>query len=347
MQQIFEHASSLGDVPILLVGDFQTNPSESKILGIMTSNGLYHDLGAMLSDSAWTYQKGNDSSIRTRIDLALCNNIMLPLLKSFEIVDSSGLPAHRPLKITLSLSPHEDIKHVYRHPRSLPIQKHSSNHLRTVDEAIWLPRIGEWNEQLRSISDHHDLQKGINDLFQTWTTCAESCVLQATNTRGPSYRGRGSFPKVITKSVAAPPANEHMGAATVHLLSLLKLLRRFQQLYQKDFHVPVDSHTHKQLSDLRRQCLTSWQRLLPKERMPDLSNKSDVFDAVNFLENNIQEAQINISNQRIQTWKEKLLVDWQSSKKATYRWIRDSEPCMIPLFRTDIHEYAVKHRELH
>ena len=80
--------------------------------------------------------------------------------------------------------------------------------------------------------------------------------------------------------------------------------------------------------------------------MPDLSNKSSVFDAVELLENNIQEVQITITNQRIQTWKEKLLVDWQSSKKATYRWIRDSEPCMIPLFPTDIHEYAVKHREL-
>ena len=181
----------------------------------------------MLSDSAWTYQKGKDSSIRTRIDLALCNNIMLPLLISFEMVDSSGLPAHRPLKITLFLSPHQDLKHVYRHPRSLPIQKHSSNHLRTVDEAIWLPSIGDWNEQLRAMSDNHDLQKGINHLFQTWTTHAESCVLQAANIRGPSYRGRGSFPKVIAKSVAAPPANEHTGAATVQLLSLRKLLRRF------------------------------------------------------------------------------------------------------------------------
>ena len=138
-----------------------------------------------------------------------------------------------------------------------------------------------------------------------------------------------------------------MGAATVQLLSLLRLLRRFQQLYQKDFHVPVDSQTHKQLTDLRRQCQASWQRHLPKERMPDLSSKSSVFDAVEFLENNIQEVQINISNQRIQTWKEKLIVDWQSSKKATYRWTRDSEPCIIPLFRTHIHEYAVKHRELH
>ena len=181
----------------------------------------------MLSDSAWTYQKGKDSSIRTRIDLALCNNIMSPLLKSFEMVDSYGLPAHRPLKITLFLSPHQDLKHVYRHPRSLPIQKHSSNHLRTVDEAIWLPRIGDWNEQLRAMSDNHDLQKGINHLFQTWTTHAESCVLQAANIRGPSYRGRGSFPKVIAKNVAAPPVNEHTGAATVQLLSLRKLLRRF------------------------------------------------------------------------------------------------------------------------
>ena len=39
------------------------------------------------------------------------------------------------------------------------------------------------------MSDNHDLQKGINDLFQTWTTRAESCVLQAANIRGPSYRG--------------------------------------------------------------------------------------------------------------------------------------------------------------
>ena len=97
-------------MPILLVGDFQTNPSESKILGTLTSNGSYLDLGALLSDSAWTFQKGNYTNIRTRIDLALCNQIMLPLLENLEVIDDSGLPSHRPIKITLSMPSHLDQK---------------------------------------------------------------------------------------------------------------------------------------------------------------------------------------------------------------------------------------------
>ena len=347
IQQIFEHAASLGDVPILLVGDFQTNPAESKILGSLISNGSYHDLGALLSDAAWTYQKGQDTSIRTRIDLALCNNIMMPLINNLEILDGVGLPAHRPIKISLSFAPHHDVKFVYRSPKPFPVCEPTPESKVVIDQEVWQPMLDTWNEQLRSLPNSSDLQNSINSLFTTWSSTAEDVLLKLASVEGASFHGRGAFPTLINKHVAAPPANEQLGAATIRLLSLLKLNRRMQQLLRKDFQIPDESVGFSQLSRLQRKCEISWQRLLPNETAPDFAHKQCILDASCFLETHIREAQVTITTDRIQTFKERLIADWQATKKATYRWLRDAEPNMVPIFQTDIHEYAVRHRELH
>lgn len=51
----FEHAAVLGEVPIVVAGGFQTNPSESKILGALAANGSCSDFGAFIIASAWVF----------------------------------------------------------------------------------------------------------------------------------------------------------------------------------------------------------------------------------------------------------------------------------------------------
>lgn len=77
LQQIFQSVALSGHVPWLIVGDFQTNPSESPTLGSMCSNNFAYDLGELFTESTWTFQKGDNENIRTRIDLAICNDVML------------------------------------------------------------------------------------------------------------------------------------------------------------------------------------------------------------------------------------------------------------------------------
>ena len=55
---VITEIASLGDVPVLAVGDFQTNPSQSQALGQAIASGVLCDLGALYTDSHWTYQQG-------------------------------------------------------------------------------------------------------------------------------------------------------------------------------------------------------------------------------------------------------------------------------------------------
>ena len=63
MSSILQEVAVLGDVPALIVGDLQTCPVESATLGHAVQSGQVFDLGALFTDSTWTYQKGNDTKI--------------------------------------------------------------------------------------------------------------------------------------------------------------------------------------------------------------------------------------------------------------------------------------------
>ena len=109
---------SLGDVPVLAVGDFQTNPSQSHALGQAVASGVLCDLGAIYTDSQWTYQQGNNVNMRTRIDLALCNRAFLPYVSSLAILRDTGLPGHCPLLLKVNFPEYVDHKFVYRTPHA-------------------------------------------------------------------------------------------------------------------------------------------------------------------------------------------------------------------------------------
>ena len=117
LQQFFQSVALLGNVPWLIVGDFQTNPSESPTLGSMCSNNFAYDLGELFTDSTWTFQKGDNENIRTRIDLAICNDVMLHHVVDVEILRDSNLPGHCPIQIQLSFPLQVDTKYVYRVPK--------------------------------------------------------------------------------------------------------------------------------------------------------------------------------------------------------------------------------------
>lgn len=347
LQQVFEHAATFGEVPILLIGDFQTNPLESKILGTLIANKSFFDLGALLTGSDWTFQKGDDTNIRTRIDLALCNQIMLPFLKNLEVVQDSGIPAHRPLKISLAFSKFLDAKFVYRSPKAVSLPVHCPRYIENLDSETWNKQQSEWNSLSTLAVADADPQTHMNNLFDKWTKTAESFILKAANVHGPQYQGRGRRPKLITKTIQAPPASEPVGAATVKLLSLLKLRRRFSQLQKKNPNMDSGTAAHSQFLELQSNCLASWRRLLSHKPLPSLDTCQSLVDATGVIDEEISLVQQSTAEKRLQTFKEKLIEDWKGDKKATYRWLRDTEPCVTPIFQTATHEFAVKHQELH
>jgi hypothetical protein len=67
----------------------------------------------------------------------------------------------------------------------------------------------------------------------------------------------------------------------------------------------------------------------------------------NVLKNSISQEQEMVSQRRINTFKQNLIQDWNSTRKQTYTWVRDQTPYQTPCFKTGVHEYATKHAEIH
>ena len=65
------------------------------------------------------------------------------------------------------------------------------------------------------------------------------------------------------------------------------------------------------------------------------------------LKHRIQEEQENVCQRRINTFKQNLIQDWNSTRKNTYAWVRDQTPYQTPCFKTGVYEYATKHSEIH
>ena len=196
------------------------------------------------------------------------------------------------------------------------------------------------------VQDCPNPQLPMNDFFHKWSSTAENYLLKVAQVNGPHYRGRGCRPKFISKPTQAPPANEFSGAATTRLLSLLKLQRRLQQLQKKNPEPCLDSLASLQLTALKNSCVSSW-RIFPQHELPDLGSTSCFLQTLNTLEIKIKNLQQSTTQHRLHTFKEKLIADWKADKKATYRWLRDAQPCVTPIFQRATHEFAVKHQELH
>ena len=127
--------------------------------------------------------------------------------------------------------------------------------------------------------------------------------------------------------------------------------RRIAQCPAKVRYEPIrESVAHSQSLSLQHNIEVSWYRLLPRVPYPlhkfnpqsvDIALTQTQVKAI------IHDEQQRVSERRLSTFKEKLIQDWNSSRKQTYAWLKDTDPYMTPCFRTNSHEYATKHKELH
>lgn len=146
LASVFETAFSLGNVPWIVVGDLQTSPADSPVLGSLRHGSSIFDLGELFTNSEWTFQKGDNENIRTRMDLALCNSILLPHIANMTIFRNTGLPGHCPLEISLDFSNQLDHKFVFRTPQRIPVRAGACSEAQVaiIEDEIWQPVLADF-----------------------------------------------------------------------------------------------------------------------------------------------------------------------------------------------------------
>ena len=345
---LFEYVATLGDTPILLVGDFQTSPADSHILGSMLQTGNWHDLASVFGDSQWTFQKDSEGKIRTRIDLAICNSIMLPHVRDVQILRDTCLPGHCPIQLKLDFPRELDHMQVYRlaAPLSNLQPARDERQREIIERAVWDKR------DLPFLSAIHN---GYIDLaFEIWSTAAEDYCLELAKSQDiavtKKHHGRGRYPKVVNIPIQAPQGDHSFGAHTVRIASMLKLQRRLQQLRRKN---PPDSTTtacaRKQYDDLIHNIQQSWLRLCHDSCSITVSYPvdADVIDnLLDRLNHRIQTLQQQTIQERLNRHTQRLIDDWRGTKKQTYKWLKEEDPYVTPCFKVP-DGFVTKHKELH
>ena len=346
LQQVFQAAALLGEVPWIVVGDFQTNPSESPTLGTLCSNHTAHDLGAIYTDAAWTFQKGDNSNIRTRIDLAICNSAMLSHVADVTILRESNLPGHCPIQIQFDFPAFLDHKMVYHAPLPFPknLPKLDNAQTSQLEHKVWDGVLNSFREAIAQ----HD----VNEAFRIWTTTAEKfCSLLTTHREScpRQWFGRGRKVNVIKKSLQAAPAEPLFGAATHRLSSLLKLQRRLNQLKAKLRYDPdTCSTTFIQLQSLQHNIQSSWCRIFQRSISHQvLCSHAAIQELCVTVKQAMLQEQQSVTEKRLLTFKQSLIQDWNANRKATYTWLRDQPPFSTPCFKINDEQYVTKHAELH
>ena len=108
LTKVFTEAQSLGDIPVIVCGDFNTKIENSAVLTEVSSAGAWIDAAGVISSALGTEPEVSFVSYcaESRIDLAFLNPMAARLLNNAQVLEvpDHGIKLHRPLRVTLDFS---------------------------------------------------------------------------------------------------------------------------------------------------------------------------------------------------------------------------------------------------
>ena len=214
---LLEYAVSLGDVPVVVLGDLNTDPDNSPSLREALRTD-WHDASELQSAGQppppTFFSPGSEG---TRIDYVLLNARARLAFWGCTTTDA-GLPGHRAVSVTLDVAAFAQRCRRYRIPRCIP-----------------RPHAGAASAEPPDIARVHELLR-VGEIDHTWRELSQACerYLLALSGETPyprrSYIGRGEVREPTMTSVCAHSTPQGAGAATLRELRLRKLSRRLAEV---------------------------------------------------------------------------------------------------------------------
>jgi hypothetical protein len=219
LREVLAVASTLGDVPIVVAGDFNIKPDHSATLLAAYSTGKWHDVAASVAAAAGVapeatcFSRADRGSCGNRIDYVLANSVAFTAVENLTLVQDTGVPTHLPLRLVLSLQPFAaQLLRVVR-PLAYPTEQWTTR-LPTADadalaEACWTPCSASWATSLQN-------PDGIEDMWVLFCKAAESYL--EVRSKGmlehpaARYWGRGRHHSPRRGDAVAPQRADEPGA---------------------------------------------------------------------------------------------------------------------------------------
>ena len=255
LSDVFSEATSLGNVPVIVLGDFNIKPERSPILSHLVTSGLWCDIGqtyAVLegSDPLPTFDARGTNS---RIDLAFGNPELMRLLKSYEVLDvpPNGIKNHKPVRVVIDVTCPKSWAWQTRKVHALPVpsQELCAEDTRNLEDDIFERYLDGFVEAVESTD--------VDAIWDAWCTLAETFLAEKTAletgndkyARESCYRGRGHAAEVSKVKLGKMGRSFEGVELNPEKRGLRKLLTLIEELIHGEETIVTDSCLHQNIWD--------------------------------------------------------------------------------------------------
>ena len=119
LQQLLSYIARLGNVPVLILGDFNVEIERSAILTSSEQAGkLWDVLPTLGADEPTCF--AHDTSQGTRIDMILASPSVMACCRGACVMRECGYPTHRPVVVNLNVDTHNQVGDKFKVPEEIP-----------------------------------------------------------------------------------------------------------------------------------------------------------------------------------------------------------------------------------
>ena len=175
LRKVFDEASTLGDVPVLVCGDFNTSLESSAVLGEMVASGQW-------CDGAYTFSAVSETELEhtysafggtSRIDMVFLNKAATRCFQKCQVipVPEGGIKRHKPVQCDLSLDIGKEFATQIPKVRKLP----EGNVALSQDEiaALESTAISAYIDEFSEALEHKDTET----MWRSWCHMAEQFLV--------------------------------------------------------------------------------------------------------------------------------------------------------------------------
>ena len=336
LTQLFNYATSLGQMPVLLCLDSNTTLQNSLALNQALASKQWTDLGAFFSrdnpeptfSSSTKWDKFSPGKGVTRPDLIIANSAALGLCPSFTLRRDLTVKGHLGLQVTISANKAMELIRVFKPPKRFldfpAVTKKAPKTKHAIDASF--------QKHYERHKDSFESAVNTKDSNGAWTQLAQigEAVLKDFSQK-TGEGGRNRVPKFCTQRVVTAAASAHhpqhvSARAITHLHKVLRLLKELkckQFIFSEKGLTQQASHDAeilaaklaKHCSSLKIPCPHSWL-LVPCDALIDtIAQKIDAIT---------KESRLS----RIRAWKRKLRDSFDLHKHGAkaYEWLNSKGP---------------------
>lgn len=330
----FEALATLGSVPIILGGDFNTDVEASDVLRSALGTGQYYDAIRWKSHQLGVEPEGTQKMSGNRLDYMLFNKEAFSAFYDGGTLDDPCFPVHVPVYSDLSLGSFKQQCRIRHVPAQIPCRTDLRGFVNrlSIDKADIQARVTNlhldaWNSAVQ--------KQDVEILFQIWCERAESCLLLEAGLPIDSwkpYTGRSHPLQPKQGYVCKRGVDNNSGAGFADAKRFSDLISKLKEILRQ-----LNARPDNQIACFGTAILRTWcnaQALGSKLKMdtfPDTPSIPFLQQQISKCEQQLERMIKQRQQERVATWKDKLRHDWFQTRRKVFKWLRNEPFTSISL----------------